>query len=1105
MIFGWIIPKSFTARFVLLVFVTGLIPILIFSLVITIYSKHLQSRFETFINEEHFNEMQQTGQIMRNMAEDIIRQKAHAVATALDLYIEMNPLKTVEDLQKDSKFSTLALQQIGKTGYTAIHDNNTAINRFHKNPAIVNTDLHSLSSKLPQFWKIIKDGLGEKESEGYYQWQEADGSIRDKFMCIVPLKNLTADNSRLAVAATTYMDEFTGPLLAVHQAGKNSTQAINDVVKKATSSFRRSGFIFMCIASLISISIAFFTGRYFAHDIRKIRSAISSINKGDLNARVSSQATGDMAELIHDFNVMVDKLSTTTVRKEELEASEARLKEANADLLKEIEERKKVEDMLRDSEFIRGATLESTNDGILVVSNSNMIILTNSRFRQMWNIPDQLIQKANDDGLIHYVLDQVQDASSFITRIEALRNSYESSLDYINFKDGKIFERVSSPLVTQGKIVGRVWTFRDVTERKKAEEQLRKLSRAVEHSSSTIVITDANGNIEYANPKFTETTGYTIHEAIGKNPRILKSGETTPEEYKLLWDTITSGKEWHGEFHNKRKDGSLYWEAASIAPIADEKGKITHFVAVKDDITLRKKNEEELEQAKRSAIEANNTKSQFLANMSHEIRTPMNAIIGFSEILLQEKLAEEQKETVEIINTSANNLLALINDILDLSKVESGKMTTEEIDFSLHSLIENVVSLFRNTCSEKGVTLGKRISKDLPDAIFSDEVKVRQVLTNLLSNATKFTSNGSITVEASLDEDKIVLSVIDTGTGIPADKLDTIFEPFAQASTSTARKYGGTGLGLTLCKRFAGLIGGSISVESKEGLGSIFTFRFPYKPAQNSVEKRPEQAMQKHELNGKGFTILVAEDDHFNRKYIDRLLSAKGFNIIFANNGLEAVEKASEHPDIILMDMNMPIMSGYEATMQIKSNPLYSHIPVIALTASAMKEDRNNIMKAGCDAYVSKPVKVIELFDAIETHLPELKTDEKGNQNNFINNRNDHEKNVSQPADTPVNSSDPPEEIAALMDTLRQEYMTAFNEVIKECDSYIASHDTAGLGGLGHRIKGNGAAYGFPEISKIGSAMEQLGKAGRFDEMLEYVEKLRAINNEFQSLLLKQS
>jgi len=437
------------------------------------------------------------------------------------------------------------------------------------------------------------------------------------------------------------------------------------------------------------------------------------------------------------------------------------------------------------------------------------------------------------------------------------------------------------------------------------------------------------------------------------------------------------------------------------------------------------------------------------------------------------------------------NLLDLINDILDLSKVEAGRMSLEHVDFSLHTLLQNAASLVRNRCDERGLALVVDIADDVPDAIRTDEVKVRQVVTNLLSNAVKFTDEGQITLRARCKGSLIEIAVIDTGIGIPPDKIEAVFDPFTQADASTTRRFGGTGLGLTLCQHLSETLGGTLQASSQEGKGSAFTFSFPYAPARRDVADEIQPGVI-GQLSGNGLRVLVAEDDELNRRFISRLLTSRGFEVSFAENGIEAIQLAFQHPDLILMDMHMPVMSGYEATLTLKRESDLASIPVIALTASAMKEDRERALEAGCDGFVAKPVQLAELFPEMRRALA---------QSSKLAERDtlaEPEAPAVVATEAPTEAEPAPDDdMADLMVELRGEYMALFVDVLTECDTLVSDGDAAALGAIGHRLKGNGASYGFPEITEIGTQMEQLGKTTDLDAIRPLIDQLRQIHADF--------
>lgn len=369
----------------------------------------------------------------------------------------------------------------------------------------------------------------------------------------------------------------------------------------------------------------------------------------------------------------------------------------------------------------------------------------------------------------------------------------------------------------------------DITNRKLAEKELRKLSRAIEQNPVSVVITNAEGIIEYVNPKFTLMTGYQPHEVIGRNPRILKSGKMPPEFYTNLWNTITSGEIWTGEFINRNKSGEFYWANKSISPIIDAHGKIIHFVAVGEDITDKKKIETELITAKEKAEESDRLKSAFLANISHEIRTPMNGILGFAELLREPDISNEnQKEFLDVIEKSGHRMLNIINDLIDISKIEAGETTVRIRKTNVNKILHELHLFFMHEGSQKNIHLDFHC--ELPDEesfIETDDTRLNQVLTNLIKNALKFTNEGSIKFGYDVKNSKLEFYVSDTGPGISPDQKDLIFERFRQSSLNMTRKYEGAGLGLAISKAYVELLGGSIWIESELGKGSTFYFELP--------------------------------------------------------------------------------------------------------------------------------------------------------------------------------------------------------------------------------------------------------------------------------------
>lgn len=512
-----------------------------------------------------------------------------------------------------------------------------------------------------------------------------------------------------------------------------------------------------------------------------------------------------------------------------------------------------------------------------------------------------------------------------------------------------------------------VAVYDDVTREKQVEAKLKIISTAIEQNPAAVVITDQEANIEYVNPKFTALTGYSSEEVLGKNPRILQSGEMGREIYEELWQAILAGREWRGEFLNKKKNGELYWEDANISPVINEKGEITNFVAVKEDITEKKKLWSELVEAKEKAEESDRLKSCFLANISHEIRTPMNGILGFSALLKEPRLSGEEKEQyIELIHESGKRMLSIINNLIDISRIETGEMSLYPGTTSINEVLENIHVSFNKQAQEKSLSFACEVGLSAKDSVMvTDKARLSQILSHLVGNALKYTSEGEVAFGYKKNGEMLEFYVRDTGIGISREHQSKIFERFRQVSLDATREYEGAGLGLSLSKKFVEMLGGSMWLDSVPGKGSTFYFTLPYTGFLKSKAQAKRDSEEEHSPFPSGFTILVVDDDSISRLLLKGVLSGQRVKVILAENGKEAVEKVEQEPDIrvVLMDMKMPVMNGYEATSRIKE--IRPNLPVIAQTAFADPDERKTARDAGCDVVLPKPINSEELLAEI--------------------------------------------------------------------------------------------------------------------------------------------
>lgn len=587
-------------------------------------------------------------------------------------------------------------------------------------------------------------------------------------------------------------------------------------------------------------------------------------------------------------------------------------------------------------------------------------------------------------------------------------------------KDGDLFWELASisPITNdKGEITHYLGIKEDITERKLSEKQLHKFSKVVEQSPNMILITDLNYVIEYVNPSFSRVSGYSQEDIVGRQYKFLKLAMADEPEYEELWTALREGHVWHGENIDKRKNGELYWQDVSINPILDEDGQTIHFVSIMQDISGRKKVEEELQElnlsleqkvmertselsitneflmkeviarkkhetelklARNEAEKANKAKSEFISRMSHELRTPMNSILGFAQLFSMGELSPVQRRGVDHILTSGNHLLKLINEVLDISKIEAGKMSLSVEQIKVKEAISEAIDLVHPLTINPQITICY-IPHETDDlSIKADKQRVIQVLVNILTNAIKYNKKGgTVTVEAFVEpgdvaeNDRVKIAIKDTGVGIAEKDINKLFIPFERLA-NTEMQIEGTGLGLSIAKELTALMDGEISVQSKSGEGSTFFITLPHVSHDklNLSGLNGSDVVSSNNKKAKG-TVLYIEDNHSNIELVEQVLTTHrpDIKLICSKYGKQTIDLAIEHaPDLILLDLDLPDTHGSEVIRELKQHRQTKHIPVVIISADAMPYRIKSLMKSGAERYLTKPLDVLELLQEIDKY-----------------------------------------------------------------------------------------------------------------------------------------
>lgn len=778
---------------------------------------------------------------------------------------------------------------------------------------------------------------------------------------------------------------------------------------------------------------------------------------------------------------------------------------------RDITEKKNTEDKLITTSSRLTTLMENLQSGVLVIDENNRIRVTNKIFCDMFNLktsPENLVGK---DGAEHYknISAFVSEPDNFYEDIRKILDKRQIvSGDQIYLNDGRILERDFVPIFTSGKYMGHLWQYNDITQRVKSARDLEESEarqRALLSAIPDLILRmDSDGNFLDVKPGIQspvnnpdQLRGINIYKTAF--PDAIKNRIT-----QTIHDAIESGDMQYIEFKMPRDNEMRYYEERIVKSAKSE------VICTVRDITERKLSEHALIEARKRAEESSKSKEAFLANMSHEIRTPMNAIVGMSHLLKKTRLNQEQREYLDAIQASSDNLLVIINDILDISKIEAGKLKIENIGFDVRHMIENLIRSVKYKADEKNITLHKEVDENIPQILIGDPYRLHQILINLVNNAIKFTGKGFVSIKCFLKQEmdeniyNIAFEVEDTGVGIDQDKIDTIFESFNQEDSSTSRKYGGTGLGLSITRKLVNMFGGTIHVVSKKDKGSVFYFNIDL-PSGKKQDLPEDNKPDNKQINLKGIQILIAEDHQFNQLLVKSILKDYYIEPFIAKNGQEAIEMVKNHDfDLILMDIQMPDINGVEASQYIRKE-LNKDVPIIALTANALKGDEEKYLSGGMNDYISKPFDPEMLVNKINQWVknqgkkPQVS---KSAQGETQSNEKTKEK-----AEAPAFDHEVEEALFSTQrlmrsmgndDRMLRQMLDSFTEsseeILESMHQAYKDNDMPRLGKLAHKLKPSIDMMGISLLKEEIRVLESLGKGqGKKKEITPVYQKINDI------------
>jgi len=780
-------------------------------------------------------------------------------------------------------------------------------------------------------------------------------------------------------------------------------------------------------------------------------------------------------------------------------------------LMLDISEKKKADEKLNESENRLASLIANLQTGILVEDENRQLVLTNELYCTMFDldcVPEE-IKNLDCADIVEQTKELFKDPEFYSERIVSLLEFQQLVVDDIlELKDGRIFSRDFIPIYNNNLYKGHLWKFTDVTAEKNVVNSLRiseeKYRGIIANMNLGLLEVDTDENIMFANQCFCDMCGYDLEELIGRRAAQIFIKGANIELMERKNEERKKGTAGAYEIVVKNKRGQVRWWLVSGAPRFDENGELLGTIGIHLDITEQKELEYELTIAREQAEQSTQSKEVFLANMSHEIRTPMNAILGMSNQLAKTQLNTKQLFYLDTINSASENLLVIINDILDLSKIEAGKLSLEKIAFEPQAVVKRAMQVLSHKAEEKGLVLTNNLfDNNVSPVLMGDPYRLNQVMLNVITNAIKFTEKGGIDISLEMLTDAkesqlIKFSVADTGIGMDDLFVENLFEKFSQEDASVTRQYGGTGLGMSICKELIELMGGTINATSKKGVGSIIYFEVTFpKGAITDLPSKDTFIVNETMLTGK--KILVVDDNEMNRLVATTILNNYGAETFESANGKESLDYLTHNKvDLVLMDVQMPVMNGLEATDLIRRH-INKHLPIIALTANAIKGDNEKCLKAGMNDYLSKPFKEEDLLKKIAKLL-------------FITVTND-EAAAKENNATPICYYDISEikTISRGNDEFVKKMLKMFIEQvpanISEMKAKFTANEFIGVGEIAHRIKPTIDNMGIASLKSTIREIEKIGKSGQdngsLPMLMQKVETdissaINAIKNDYQ-------